>query len=123
MRELVGVEGYHYETISKFNNLEQHYSNQIELTTQYYDEVIKILAEMKEEHLQDLCEEKEKYLQIADIQVDYLNENVEEITYMREDIETNIPSIVTDIEEESFKQCVNEYRQKMTMLKHSLEEK
>lgn len=42
---------------------------------------------------------------------------------MREDIETNIPSIVSDIEEDSFKQCVNEYRQKMTMLKHSLEEK
>lgn len=37
LRELVGVEGYHYETISKFNSLEQHYSNQIELTTQYYD--------------------------------------------------------------------------------------
>ncbi len=42
---------------------------------------------------------------------------------MREDIETNIPSIVTDIEEDSFKQCVYEYRQKMTMLKHSIEEK
>lgn len=42
---------------------------------------------------------------------------------MREDIETNIPSIVTDIEEDSFKQCVYEYRQKLTMLKHGIEEK
>ena len=78
---------------------------------------------MKEEHLQDLEEEKEKYLQIADIQLDYLKENVQEITYMREDIETNIPSIVTDIEQDSFRQCIYEYRHKMTMLKHSIEEK
>jgi len=76
LRELVGVEAQHYETINKFNTLDQHYDNQLELTTQYYDEVIKILTEMKEEHLQDLAEEKEKFIQIADIQVDYLNENV-----------------------------------------------
>jgi archaellum component FlaC len=53
------------------------------MATQYYDEVLKILTQMKEEHISDLIEEKEKYLQISDIQVDYLNENVEEIIYMR----------------------------------------
>lgn len=56
------------------------------MTAGYYDQAIRILNDMKDEHLQDLMEEKEKFLQIADIQVDYLNENVEEITYMREDI-------------------------------------
>jgi hypothetical protein len=42
---------------------------------------------------------------------------------MRDDIETNISSIVTEIEEDSFRQCVGEYRQKMMMLKHTIEEK
>jgi len=42
---------------------------------------------------------------------------------MRDDIETNIPCIVNDIEEDKFKECVYEYRRKLTMLKHSIEEK
>lgn len=42
---------------------------------------------------------------------------------MREDIETNIPSIVNDIEEESFNKCIEEYRQKLNMFNHSVEEK
>ena len=75
---------------------------------------------MKDEHLHDLCEEKEKYIQLAHIQVDYLNENLEEILYMREDIESNIPSIVNEIEEEAFNKCVDEYRQKLNMFTHSV---
>ena len=62
---------------------------------------------MKEDHINDLIVEKDKYVQIADIQNDYLNENIEEIVYMREDIESNIESIVNEIEESSFKECVN----------------
>ena len=42
---------------------------------------------------------------------------------MREDIQTNIPSIVNDIEEESFNKCIEEYRQKLNMFNHSVEEK
>ena len=52
---------------------------------------------MKEDHINDLMVEKDKYMQIADIQNDYLNENIEEIVYMREDIESNIESIVNEI--------------------------
>jgi hypothetical protein len=123
LRDLVNVESRHYDASHKFSNIESHYNTQIELTTSYYDEVLRILAQMKEEHLHDLCEEKDKYIQLAHIQVDYLNENLEEILYMRDDIESNIPSIVNDIEEEAFNNCVDEYRQKLSMFAHSVEEK
>ena len=53
---------------------------------------------MKEEHVQDLEHEKQKYLQIADIQTENLNSNVEVILEMRTDIEPNLPSIVKDIQ-------------------------
>jgi hypothetical protein len=38
---------------------------------------------MKDQHLADLIAEKQKYCQIADIQNDHLNENIEEIQIMR----------------------------------------
>jgi hypothetical protein len=41
---------------------------------------------MKQDHLEDLMTEKDKYTQIADIQNDYLRENIIEINVIKEDI-------------------------------------
>lgn len=49
---------------------------------------------MRDDHINDLIEENRKHSQIADIEHDYLRENVDEIHTIRKDIEENLETIV-----------------------------
>ncbi len=45
---------------------------------------------MRDDHIQDILDEKKMNLQIADIQIDSLTDNVNDLSEMREDIASNI---------------------------------
>jgi hypothetical protein len=45
---------------------------------------------MRDDHMQDIVDEKKMNLQIADIQIDSLTDNVNDLSEMREDIASNI---------------------------------
>ena len=51
---------------------------------------MKTIEVMKEDHLSDLIEESRRHSQIADIEHDYLRENVDEMDIIRKDIENNL---------------------------------
>ncbi len=49
-----------------------------------------MINQMRDDHMQDIVDEKKMNLQIADIQIDSLTDNVNDLSEMREDIASNI---------------------------------
>jgi hypothetical protein len=49
-----------------------------------------MINQMRDDHIQDILDEKKMNLQIADIQIDSLTDNVNDLSEMREDIASNI---------------------------------
>ena len=49
--------------------------------------MVSFIEQMRDDHLADLHEESRKHSQIADIEHDYLRENVDEMGNIRNDIE------------------------------------
>lgn len=80
--------------MKKFSQIDNHYNKQIILTENFYDELIKTIENMKEDHLNDLVEESKRHSQIADIEHDYLRENVDEMETIRRDIQDNLDVIM-----------------------------
>ena len=79
LEELNKIEEEHEGNMKKFSEVDNHYNKQIILTENFYDELIKTIENMKEDHLNDLVEESKRHSQIADIEHDYLRENVDEM--------------------------------------------
>lgn len=77
---------------------------------------------MRDDHLSDLEEESRKHSQIADIEHDYLRENLEEINNIRNDIEENLETIVEKLDEQDLINNLNYYRQKIQVYRHKVEE-
>ncbi len=55
---------------------------------------------MKEDHLSDLIQESRRHSQIADIEHDYLRQNVDEMDIIRKDIVNNLQVIMQKLEED-----------------------
>ena len=77
---------------------------------------------MRDDHLSDLQEESRKHSQIADIEHDYLRENVDEIENIRNDIEENLETIVEKLDEQDLRNNLNYYKQKMEVFRQKVEE-
>lgn len=76
--------------MQKLTQIDNNYERQIEQTTEFYTELFAFIEQMRDDHLSDLQEESRKHSQIADIEHDYLRENVDEMTNIRNDIEENL---------------------------------
>lgn len=102
--------------------IENSYQQQIELTRSFYSDLSAFLEQMRDDHINDLIEESRKHSQIADIEHDYLRENVEEIGNIRRDIEENLETIVEKLEEIDLRNNLGYYKQKLQVYKHKVEE-
>ena len=110
------------ENMKKFSSIDDHYAKQIKMTEQFYEELIKTVELMKEDHLGDLIDESQRHSQIADIENDYLRENVDEMENIRRDIEDNLETIMEKLSEEELHSNLNEYKQKIQVYRHKVEE-
>ena len=54
------VKKEHRASIEQFSRLEEHYQQQINLTSVFYDNLIDILEAMKRDHLEDLHHDRSK---------------------------------------------------------------
>lgn len=84
--------------------------------------MINFIERMRNDHISDLEEESRKHSQIADIEHDYLRENMEEINNIREDIEENLETIVENVDHTELRDNLNEYRLKLQVFRHKIEE-
>lgn len=77
---------------------------------------------MRDDHINDLIEQNRRHSQIADIEHDYLRENVDQINNIRKDIQENLETIVEKLQEEDLRNNLNYYKQKMQVYQHKVEE-
>lgn len=63
-----------------------------------------------------------KYVQIAEIESGELEENKEVIEDMLRDISDCATEIVANVDEENFNMCMSEYKQKVELYKHRVDE-
>jgi hypothetical protein len=120
--ELTGVEREHAQNMGRLSTMDEHYCQQVELTKGFYAELLGFVEQMRDDHLSDLFEQSRKHSQVADIEHDYLRENVEELANIRTDIEDNLEVIVERLGEADLRSNLNYYRQKLQVYRHRVEE-
>ena len=120
LKELSVIQNEHHENMNRLANIDDHYKKQMLLTENFYEELLNTIETMKEDHLNDIMAESRRHSQIADIERDYLRENVDEMEYIRKDIEDNLETILEKVEEEELEINLNEYRQKIQVFRHKV---
>lgn len=108
------------QNMTKLSTIDEHYIEQIEQTKYFYSEILSFVEQMRDDHINDLVEESRRHSQIADIEHDYLRENVDEISNIRKDIEENLETIVEKLDEEDLKNNLNYYKQKLQVYRHKV---
>ena len=121
------VKKEHRASIEQFSRLEEHYQQQINLTSVFYDNLIDILEAMKRDHLEDLHHDRSKKTQEAYIANDHLEENIAEIQAITSDIESNLEEVLQEIaqtgQRRECQESLQHYRQKLTLWRHQAEER
>lgn len=77
---------------------------------------------MRDDHIAELEQQARRDSQIADIEWDYLRENVEEMGAVWADVEANLGDIVDKMAEEDLKANLKFYRHKVQVYGHKIEE-
>lgn len=84
--------------------------------------MIAYIEKIRDNHIQIIEKSSVTAIQVCEIEKGEIEETVEEIDTMIQDIESNMESILSDVNEEEYIECFEFYKQKEGLFSHRVEQ-